>query len=73
MATALYNCPFCAFGDDDSQFLVQHVGLVHPESDDSPFIVKEHGRAKSNSAVSIQDSAGSRGATSGDGYIECEW
>lgn len=73
MATALYNCPFCAFGDDDSQFLVQHVGLVHPETDVSPFIVREHGRAKRNSVMSIEEeSAGSRGATSGDGYIECE-
>lgn len=72
MAPTFYNCPFCAFGDDDSEFLVQHVGLAHPETDDSPFIVREHDRVRKNSVLSVEESAGSRGATSGDGYIECE-
>lgn len=70
---ALYHCPFCPFGDDDSQFLIQHVGLLHPESDDSPFIVKEGGKPKRSSAASAKESDPPRVAAAEDGYIECEW
>ena len=51
---------------------MQHVGLVHPETDDSPFVVKDEAENKRKSAESVGAGAASRGATSDDGYIECE-
>ncbi len=50
---------------------MQHVGLVHPETGDSPFVVEDEGQ-KRRSMDSVREGARSRGATSGDGYIECE-
>lgn len=50
---------------------MQHVGLVHPETGDSPFLVKDEGE-KRKSVNSGGEGAGSRGATAGHGYIECE-
>lgn len=50
---------------------MQHVGLVHPETEDSPFVVKDEGE-KRKSVDRVGEGAGSRGATAGDGYIECE-
>lgn len=50
---------------------MQHVELVHPETGDSPFVVKDEGE-KRKSVDRVGEGAGSRGATAGDGYIECE-
>ena len=66
---ALYHCPFCPFSDNDSCFLINHVGLSHPETDDSPFIAKddvEEGSPRNDRWT------GARDAPSDAGYIECE-
>lgn len=69
---ALYHCPFCPFGDDDSNFLMQHVGLVHPENDDSPFLVKDEPEKQRKSMETHGEGSAPKAASSGDGYIECE-
>ena len=33
-------CPFCNFEDVEAAFLLQHINLLHPESEDAPYIVK---------------------------------
>ena len=68
----LYHCPFCPFGDDDSEYLVQHVSLVHPENDDSTFFVNNHREQSSKSIEGIREGPDSRQTTSGENYIECE-
>ena len=64
-----YHCPFCPFSDNDSSFLMNHVGLSHPETDDSPFIAKDD----MEDHIPRNDGwTGARGAPSDRGYIECE-
>ena len=66
---AFYHCPFCPFSDNDSSFLINHVGLSHPETDDSPFVAKddvEEGSPRNDGWT------GARDAPSDGGYIECE-
>ena len=43
------SCPFCTFEDDDADFLLQHVNLVHPEIDDVPNAV-QHGQERPDPA-----------------------
>lgn len=67
---AFYHCPFCSFSDNDSSFLINHVGLSHPETDDSPFIAKDD--VEENTPRSNDGWTGARDAPSDGGYIECE-
>lgn len=69
---ALFHCPFCPFEDGNSEMLLQHVGLIHPETDDSPFIVKDSGRQKRRSVGEVKGGAKLRDTASEHGYIECE-
>ena len=66
-----YHCPFCPFSNDDSSFLIQHVGLSHPETDESPFLVKDDGEDTQGGCGS-PGMEGTKGISSDGGYIECE-
>lgn len=68
---AFYQCPFCPFSDDDSSFLINHVGLLHPETEESPFLVKDDVETMRTRRSSLEV-AGARGVPSGEDYIECE-
>ena len=59
------TCPFCPFEDPDEYFLIQHVETIHPENDDSPFVVKDSPRQEP-----LSGPASSQGK-SVDDYIEC--
>lgn len=70
---ALYHCPFCPFSDDDSSFLINHVGISHAETEESPFIAKDYAENAQSCRISEElATAGARGAPSDGGYIECE-
>ena len=69
---SFYRCPFCPYADDNSDVLVQHVGLVHPETDTSPFHVKNTSEQERKSMGRVREGVGPRDAPSEDDYIECE-
>ena len=69
---SFYRCPFCPFADDNADILVQHVGLVHPETDTSPFLAKNTPEQERKSMERVREGVGPRDAPSEDGFIECE-
>lgn len=66
------DCPFCPFSDHETYFLMQHVELCHPESGESPFMVKESAGRQAESFNDVESTSTSDVSSEDEAYIECE-
>ncbi len=64
----LLSCPFCPFENTDPEFLIQHVGEMHPETTESPVTTKCSMRQERRR--SDQGMEGANGTPPLD-YVEC--
>ncbi|MCJ1337437.1 hypothetical protein MMC09_002719 [Bachmanniomyces sp. S44760] len=75
--SGLPRCPFCDFSHSDTDYLVQHVNLRHPENGVSPFITNEesqdsrggHRRWKRGTTSSVP--SGSDDDEDDKDFVEC--
>ena len=60
-----FSCPFCHLIDENLEFLIQHINLVHPEDDDAPYLLQTGEQRSTHDPLAME------GAASGKEYVDC--
>ena len=74
-ASPILSCPFCSFSSSGYDNVMQHVGLYHPENDETPTVTwpdGEGGGVALSAATLHVETRSAKGLPAQSEYLECE-